>query len=789
MNLNTRTGFILTRHWRDTADGTEIEFWVATDQGPRNILARAQTSVAFAAAEHREQIESLLVNAPGSDIQALALKTFQQEPVIGIYCRQYRHITRLETALMDRGIRLHEADVRPHERFMMERFITASVQIEGGEENGATILDCKLKPVSNYRPALNMVSIDIETSAHEDLYSIAVEGCGDRRVFMLGTAPAEQPECDFVLEYYDTQKQMLEQLNEWFRVYDPDVIIGWSVVQFDLRVLHAHAEKLKVPLIFGRAGKPMEWRRHSAKKSHYFASAPGRLIIDGIEGLRAAMWSFPSFSLENVAQTMLGEGKSIDNPYDRMEEIERRFHEDKPALARYNLKDCELVTRIFAKAGLLEFAMERANATGLQADHFGGSIASFSHLYLPRMHREGYVAPNIGEIPGTSYPGGFVMDSQPGIYDSVLVLDYKSLYPSIIRTFLIDPIGLIEGQVAKDPADTVPGPNGTIFSRTRHCLPEIVRQIWQGRDAAKKEKNESLSQALKLLMNALAGVLGASECRFFNPDLVSAITLNGHWIMKQTRILVEEAGYDAIYGDTDSIFVWLKRGRSEAEAHEVADRLVGKVNQWWKEHLKTTLGLECWLELEFDTHYQKFFMPTIRGEEYGSKKRYAGLVVQPDGTEEIVYRGLETVRSDWTPLAQQFQQALLMRVFKGQPYREFVLDYTSKTLSGEFDALMVYRKRLRRQLDGYQTNVPPHVRAARLADDYNEKHNRPKQYQNGGWINYVISVNGPAPTEIAGARIDYQHYLSKQLQPIADAILAPLHDSFASITNVQGSLF
>jgi DNA polymerase-2 len=71
----------------------------------------------------------------------------------------------------------------------------------------------------------------------------------------------------------------------------------------------------------------------------------GRLIIDGIEALRSATWSFPSFSLENVAQTLLGEGKSIDNPYQRMDEINRMFAEDKPALAKYNLKDCELVTR------------------------------------------------------------------------------------------------------------------------------------------------------------------------------------------------------------------------------------------------------------------------------------------------------------------------------------------------------------------------------------------------------------------------------------------------------------
>src|SRR5471032_1173388 len=141
----------------------------------------------------------------------------------------------------------------------------------------------------------------------------------------------------------------------------------------------------------------MGWRDNGARNTHYFAAAAGRLIIDGIEALRSATWSFPSFSLEYVAQHLLGEGKSIDNPYQRMDEIDRMFAEDKPALARYNLKDCELVTRIFDKTQLLTFLLERATVTGLPTDRSGGSVAAFTHLYLPLMHRQGFVAPNLGE--------------------------------------------------------------------------------------------------------------------------------------------------------------------------------------------------------------------------------------------------------------------------------------------------------------------------------------------------------------------------------------------------------
>nr|BFE89760.1 hypothetical protein GCM10020185_02960 [Pseudomonas brassicacearum subsp. brassicacearum] len=180
-----------------------------------------------------------------------------------------------------------------------------------------------------------------------------------------------------------------------------------------------------------------------------------------------------------------------------MDEINRMFAEDKPALARYNLKDCELVTRIFAKTELLKFLLERASVTGLPADRSGGSVAAFTHLYMPLMHRQGFVAPNLGQRPPEASPGGFVMDSQPGLYESVLVLDYKSLYPSIIRTFLIDPVGLIEGLRHPDDQESVPGFRGARFSRTRHCLPAIVARISEGRETAKREHNAPLSQALK----------------------------------------------------------------------------------------------------------------------------------------------------------------------------------------------------------------------------------------------------------------------------------------------------
>lgn len=782
-------GFLLTRHWRDTPAGTEVEFWLATDGGPRHVRLASQPSVAFIPAEQRQMAEIVLRGERNAELRELSLLDFHRRPVLGLYCQQHRQLIKLEKQLKDAGVSVYEADIRPPERYLMERFITAPVWFAGEPNDNGPLLDSQMKPAPEYRPRLKVVSLDIETTAHGELYSIALEGCGQRQVYMLGPPNGDGSGLDFDLAYCDSHRLMLEKLNQWLALHDPDAIIGWNVVQFDLRVLQKHADRDAVPLVFGRDGNLLEWREHGFKDNHFFASAAGRLIIDGIEALRSATWNFPSFSLENVAQTLLGEGKSIDNPYQRMAEIDRRFAEDKSALARYNLKDCELVTRIFAKTELLTFLLERAAVTGLPADRSGGSVAAFTHLYMPLMHRQGYVAPNLGEVPEGASPGGFVMDSLPGLYDSVLVLDYKSLYPSIIRTFLIDPLGLVEG--LHDPSDenSVPGFRGARFSRKKHCLPAIVSQIWQGREAAKREQNKPLSQALKIIMNAFYGVLGSSVCRFFDPRLASSITMRGHEIMHRTRELIEAQGYQVIYGDTDSTFVWLRQPHSEEQAATIGRALVQLVNQWWQQHLRQQYGLESALELEFETHYRRFLMPTVRGAEQGSKKRYAGLVARADGSEDMVYKGLETVRTDWTPLAQQFQQELYQRVFKKQPYREYVQDYVARTLNGEFEARLVYRKRLRRTLEDYQRNVPPHVRAARVADAFNRKEGRPLQYQNGGWISYVMTVAGPEPLETRRSAIDYEHYLTRQLQPVADAILPFLGDDFESLVTRQRVLF
>lgn len=153
-----------------------------------------------------------------------------------------------------------------------------------------------------------------------------------------------------------------------------------------------------------------------------------------------------------------------------MDEINRMFREDKPSLVKYNLQDCKLVNRIFEHTHLLEFAIERSKLTGVELDRVGGSVAAFTNLYLPRLHRANYTAPNLQPenwLASRWLCHGF----GSGLYDSVLVLDFKSLYPSIIRSFLIDPLGLIEGlklDIGNTQDSAVEGFRGGQFHREKH---------------------------------------------------------------------------------------------------------------------------------------------------------------------------------------------------------------------------------------------------------------------------------------------------------------------------------
>ena len=147
-----------------------------------------------------------------------------------------------------------------------------------------------------------------------------------------------------------------------------------------------------------------------------------------------------------------------------------------------------------------------------------------------------------------------------------------------------------------------------------------------------------------------------------------------------------------------------------------------------------------------------------------------------DKKEVLEFVGMEFVRSDWTKLAKEFQVELYKKIFNGEDVTEWIKTIVKKVNEGLFDNKLIYQKRLRKNLEEYVKNVPPQVRAAKMID------------RNSGTIQYLITKRGPIPIELKHDDIDYQHYIEKQLKPIADSVLVLLGKSFDSIISISNQL-
>ncbi|WP_096086827.1 DNA polymerase II [Agaribacterium haliotis] len=790
-SIHAVEGMILSRHLRERAGQLYLEFWLKTEAGPCKVISTVQKDVFFIAQRDLLQAEQLLKQAGLTfETRALSLKSFDQQRIGAVYFTSSKLCYRARSLLEGRGLHLYEADIRLSDRFLMERFIYGSMQAQGRLQQRSSYVElsnARCLP-SNYRASFRCLSLDIECSEAGELFSIGLAARDWRCVLMIGEAERGENtlQSPSWLTYVDNEAALLNAFVDKLQHYDPDVIVGWNVLNFDMRLLNKRAQLHRLKLALGRDGELMHVRERRDDSNQAYVTISGRVVIDGIDALRSATYHFDSFSLEFVAQQLLGKGKLSENVDDRLAEIEHDFKYNKIKLANYNLQDCNLVLDIFEHCDLLNYLSLRSQLTGLELQRMGGSVAAFINVYLPKLHRAGYVSPRRPDDGGLASPGGYVMESKPGLYTNVLVLDFKSLYPSIIRTFLIDPLGLVEGLQA--PADAVPGFKGAKFSRDKHFLPDIIDTLWQARDEAKAAGDAARSQAIKILMNSFYGVLGSGGCPFYDTRLASSITMRGQEIMQQTAAWIEAEGYEVIYGDTDSTFVYLAGDYDHKAVCDVGLMLQQRINELWQNKLEQSFNLPCALELEFETHFSQFLMPTIRGSSQGSKKRYAGVKKTEHG-EQLVFKGLETVRSDWTQLAKDFQAELYQRVFSGQDVKNYIRTTIVDTLAGVNDDKLIYRKRLRRKLELYVLSSPPQVKAARHADELNLKAGKKARYQNKGWINYVQTVSGPQALEHRQASIDYQHYIDKQLKPVAEAILPFVNLSFDELANAQLALF
>lgn len=696
-------------------------------------------------------------NLEDFDVEEVGFKDFQGSPVVKIIVNIPSDVAALRKMFEPEGIQCYEADIQFSRRFLIDFKIQAFVEVFGDysyQGDMKVYTNPELKPLDPFPVPLKLLAMDIETDSRaRTIYSISLV-CGDfKKVLIVSEEKLKQAES------FLTEKDMLERFFFLVRELDPDLILGWHLIDFDLQVIKKRCQKLEVPFVLGRFDSISKVTVKEGYFSRSRVTAEGRQVIDLLSWVKDTT-KLDDYKLETAAYHFLKEGKTVTF-VSKGDEIEEMYAKDPQKLVNYNFKDSELVLGILEKSNLLSLYTRRSALTGLMLDDVRGSIASLDSLYLKKLRDRRYVAPSVGHsVKEESITGGYVMDSLPGLYDNILVFDFKSLYPSLMKTFNIDPLSFGKKGIK--------APNGAMFSKERGIMPEIIGELMEVREEYRKKKDEVGRYAIKILMNSFFGVMASPVCRFYSLELANAITSFAQFFIKKTAELIREDGYEVIYLDTDSVFV--VAGKSDPE--KLGRELEEKMNGVLKEYIRTHYYLDSYLELEFEKVYTKFLMPRLRGVEKGAKKRYAGLV---KGKLEVV--GLEAVRGDWTPLAKKFQEELLMRVFTGQKVEGFISCFVKDLRKGKYNTLLVYKKSLRKPLKEYVKTTPPHVKAARKVKGFK-----------GTVVRYVYTTEGVEPLQQVYGNYDYEHYIQKQIKPVADSVLVFLGLKFDELLSGQKSL-
>ena len=614
-----------------------------------------------------------------------------------------------ERRLAAAGVHVHHVDAARANDVLLGLGIRGPVEIRGETTTGRRVDVVFVDPVlapSPEVPALRWLAIDVEADREGAITSIST----DAERWTAGS-----------------ERELLTTFIDHVKRFDPDVITGWNVLEDDLAAIARRCTAYKLPFDIGRV--PGNVELVTRRSGRLAIDIPGRTVVDAMRIVR-------------------GSGE----------------HPDDESLDG----DPARLLHVLAKTGLDHLTVRRAALTGVALDLAWTSIPGFDRVYGAALHARNIVPPPRTDRYVDGAAGGTVLDAEAGIFANVLVFDFRSLYPSLMRTFNIDPLAHARAAARPQRDSDIVAPNGARFDRSEGILPAILTAYAREREAALSLGDDVAAYVYKILQNSFYGVLGASGCRYARSELAGAITSFGKQFLTTARDWFEARGYHVIYGDTDSVFVQFERGAGYAELLALATKLAGDLNRFLAAEIRASFDLDSHLLIRCDKIYSRFFISRLRGDASadgrGRGKGYAGLRLDERGDTELEVRGMEAVRSDFTPLARRFQRELMALLFADADIatlRAFCAATATRLTRGELDAELVYRKVLRRAAGEYESETPQ-VRAARLLG----------WHDRGGPIEYVMTRDGAEPilARASNAPLDYEHYRDRQLIPIAQAI-------------------
>jgi DNA polymerase I len=724
---------------------------------------------------------------------------------------------------------IYETDILFRNRYMVDKGLGgmgwANVEPEGNLNSNEVlstikITSKKVEPVDMLKNApLRHLAFDIEClplngampvpeTSPIILLSLAFapEFNGKKTIVLVGKNT--NIEGDF--EICGSEEGMLRRFFEIIKDFDPDILVGYNSNSFDIpyivdRVNILNKKGARIESIAGRDGRNLYYRKIGNVTR---VSVMGRIAVDVLPLLRKE-FSLKQYTLRNAAKELLGTEK-LDIPILEMEEYWKDNGEKLSKFIEYARRDSELALLFLLKLRLIDkyIALARVSGTLLQDILDGGQTQMVENLILREYMKNDRVLPTrpTGEVSGERYDegeelaGAEVLPPKKGLLENIVILDYKSLYPTIMMAHNLCYTTEVVGEM---PEEVVKTPNGGVFvcrNIVKGIVPSILEDLLDRRQQTRvkmKTANEddkrvldATQLALKILLNSFYGYSGYTRARLYSLTLAGAVTSFGRENILHTKDLIENEikeiilkdgkavmkddgiggkhiGLSVVYGDTDSVFVHLLDNEiTFDEAQLVGNSIANTVTE----------SLVKPMELVFDSFAKRAI--------FLAKKRYALLVQEKTAQgikEKIKVKGMETVRRDWCEITTKTIEKVLELVLKEAKVDEAVL-LVKNTIneiksidanSAFFDSLILTRQ-YTKSIGSYK-NKQPHITVI-------EKLQKRGIISNvGDRIPFVIIAGNAMFVERAedpeyakkkNLPIDVDYYINKQILPPVERILS-----------------
>lgn len=571
-------------------------------------------------------------------------------------------------------------------------------------------------------------------------------------VIMISTATNHGEQKQFLADEEKNDKHLLEDFISHVRKLDPDIIVGFGVNGQDWPYLNERCKKLGLQLHVDRAGT----EPHTSVYGH--VSLTGRANVDFFDFVD----EFPEVkvkTLENLADFL-----SVMKIEDRtlIEDIDfADYWDDKSKRGTLEKFSAEKTSNVMGIAeAVLDFAMQLSNLVGLPLDHIGKAAVGFRVEWFLMKHAQkiGELIPRRIEQPYRPYAGGIVLQPEAGLHENIAILDFKSMYPSLMIAYNLSPDTYVapEEPIPANKVYEAPEAKHKFRKEPPGFYKEVLSYLIQAREEIRSEMKktdaesteyrvlDARQKAVKVLTNASYGYAGWVGARWYMKPVAEAAAAWGRQTILDSIKIAEKVGLKVVYGDTDSLFV-----KNEPE----------KIEKLSKE-IKEKQGLE----IKPDKFYVRMFFTE-------AKKRYAGLL--PSGQLEIV--GLEVIRGDWAAVAKKVQERVLDIILKEQSpkkaakfVQQFIDELRHKRVP--YRDLVIW-KTLTKPAEEYEIKAS-HVEAAKMLMEKGWK------LTAGDKVGYVAIVGTGRLYErvkpyifASYDEVDVEYYVSKQVVPAAARIL------------------